>query len=240
MNKLVIVVGASSGIGKEIAKFLSTQGYKVVAIARRAKKLEEISNFGIYTKVFDVVRHNEVKSLFKEIVEEHGKIMSLVYCAGIQNICPLRLLDIDSAKEIFDVNYFAALNFAKNFSSKLFRNSENASMLFISSIAGNKPEPGIVNYSASKSSINNLTRGLARELAPIRVNAIAPGFVITEMTNKFPEIYSKSFIEKLEKHLPLEITSSNDIAIMVGFLISESAKNITGNIINIDGGASVL
>jgi len=239
MNKeIVLVVGASSGIGKQVAIQLAND-YTVIAIARRTAELDKLQEFGIIPEVFDVVKLDSIAQFVKSTAKEFGKIKSLVYCAGVQNVKPLRMLKIDEAKELFDVNYFGALFFAKAFSSKMVYAKNNPSITFISSIAGNKPEEGILNYSASKAAIDNLTKGLAKEIVSIRTNAIAPSFLKTNMTNQFNHIYTNEFIEKVEKDYPLGIGNTKNIANMVEFLISDKASYVTGEIIKVDGGASL-
>jgi len=230
----ILVIGASSGIGFAIAKLLSSN-YRVVTVARREERLKEFENY----HSFDVSNLEDINDFLKTLVQKYGKFNSLIYSAGVQNIKPLKVTKVEEAKKLFDVNYFAPLFFAKSFSSKKIAHPKS-SILFISSIAGFKSEVGILNYSASKSALNNLTQGLAKEIAPIRVNAIAPGFLETEMTEKFSHIYNDVFIEKLEKEYPLGLASVDDVANLAEFLISEKAKYITGDIIKVDGGGVLL
>lgn len=112
-------------------------------------------------------------------------------------------------------------------------------MLFISSIAGEKPEKGIVAYSASKASLNAMIKALAKEVAPVRVNGIAPGFLETEMTKEYEHIYNDEFIEQIKQSYPLGLGSVEDIADVASFLVSSSAKYITGEIIRVDGGGAL-
>ncbi len=234
-DRNVLVVGASSGIGKTIAINLA-KDHKVIAVARRKERLNALGEYGIQPIVFDISHTAEINKFVKGLVNNTGKLLALIYCAGIQDVKPLRVLKVEEAKVMFDVNYFGGLFFAKAFASKLVCARENASILFISSIAGQKPEVGILNYSASKAAIDNLTKGLAKEIAPIRVNAVAPGFLKTEMTEKFNHIYTDEFVSNIEKQYPLGLGSTEDIANTARFLISEQASYITGNIIRVDGG----
>ena len=239
MNKKnVLVIGASSGIGRAISINLS-KDYNIIAIARRKDKLETLKEYGIQPEIFDVTQTEKIGKFVKELINKFGKLASMVYCAGVQSIKPLRMLKVEETKSMFDVNYFGALFFSKAFASKPVHVKENPSIVFISSIAGQKPEVGIINYSASKAAIDNLTKGLAKEIAPIRVNAIAPGFLKTEMTEKFKHIYNDEFISNIEKQYPLGLGEAEDIADMVRFLISEKASYVTGNIIRMDGGGAL-
>jgi len=235
MGEVVMVIGASSGIGREIAISLS-KDKKVIAVARREERLKELQRYGIITKVFDVTKFDEIDMFVKSISKEEDRINSLIYSAGVQNISPIRSLEISEARDLFDVNYFGALSFAKVYSNKLVCSKINPSIVFISSIAGIKPEKGILNYSASKAALNNLTKGLAKEVAPVRVNAVAPGFVETDMTEQFKTIYDKEFKDDIRRKCPLGLGSINDIVGLVAFLVSDKASYITGNIVTVDGG----
>lgn len=237
-DRNVLVVGASSGIGKTIAINLA-KDHKVIAVARREERLNALEEYGIQPVVFDVSHTAEIDKFVKNLVNNTGKLSALIYCAGVQDVKPLRVLKVEEAKIMFDVNFFGGLFFAKSFAYKLVCAKENASIVFISSIAGQRPETGILNYSASKAAIDNLTKGLAKEIAPIRVNAIAPGFFKTEMTEKFNYIYTDEFVSNIEKQYPLGLGSTEDIANMARFLISEQTSYVTGNIIRVDGGGAL-
>ena len=237
-EKKVLVVGASSGIGETIAINLATDN-KVVAVARREEKLNALREYGIEPLVFDVSHLEEIDKFVKKLVDNIGKLSALIYCAGVLDVKPLRVLKVNDAKRMFDINFFGGLFFAKAFASKPVCATENASIIFISSIAGQKPETGLLNYSASKAAVDNLTKGLAKEIAPIRVNAIAPGFLKTEMTEKFNYIYSDEFVANIEKQYPLGLCSTDDVANMARFLISKQADHLTGNIIRVDGGGAL-
>jgi NAD(P)-dependent dehydrogenase (short-subunit alcohol dehydrogenase family) len=220
-----LVIGASSGIGEAVVKKIGG-----VAVARREEKLKQFEKY----EVFDVTKLEEIEGFVKNCVNKYGKFDNLIYCAGIQNIKPLKVTKIDEIIQIFNTNLFAAMIFAKIFYSKKISNS-SASMIFISSIASYKAESGILSYSASKAGLNSFIKGAAKELSPIRVNGIAPGFLQTEMTQKFKYIYNDEFIENLEKNSPAGLVDMEDIVKTIEFLIN--TKHITGEIITIDGGA---
>jgi len=204
-----LTIGASSKIAKELSNLMET-----ISVSRED---------------FDIRNLDKIDLFMKEIVKEYGKLDNLIYIAGIQNIKPLRVMKIEEIKEIFDINFFGAMLFAKSFASKRVSNP-NSSITFISSIAGLEAEKGILAYSASKAALNNLTQGLAKEIAPIRVNAIAPGFMETKMTN----VYGNDFVEEIKNRTPLGLVTPKDIAQTIKFLIE--AKKITGEVIRIDGG----
>ncbi len=234
-----LVVGASSGIGRAIALKLS-KNYQVFAMARREDRLKELKESGITPIPFDVTNLNDIEKTIKALSKEYGKFSTLIYSAGVQNIKPLRVNKISEVEYLYRVNTIAPLFFAKAFASKSVVDKDNyPSMLFISSIAGEKPEKGIVAYSASKASLNAMIKALAKEVAPVRVNGIAPGFLETEMTKEYEHIYNDEFIEQIKQSYPLGLGSVEDIAEVASFLVSSSAKYITGEIIRVDGGGAL-
>jgi len=204
-----LVIGSSSEIAKELSKKMD-----IIAISRED---------------FDIKNLDKIEAFVKDIVKQYGKLDNLIYIAGIQNIKPLRVMKIEEIKEIFDINFFGAMMFAKAFASKRISNP-NSSITFVSSIAGIEPEAGILAYSASKAALNNLIKGLAKEISPIRVNGVAPGFMKTKMT----KVYTDEFVEEMQTKSPLGLVTPKDVADVIEFLISSS--KITGEIIRIDGG----
>ena len=223
MNNLII--GASSGIGEAVVQKIGG-----VAVARREEKLKQF----VRHEVFDISNLDEIETFVKRIAKTHGKFDNLIFCAGVQNIKPLKVMKADEIVQIFSVNLIAAMMFAKAFASKRVSNPD-ASLVFISSIAALKPESGILAYSASKAALNNFIKGAAKELSPIRVNGIAPGFLKTEMTEAFSHIYTDAFIETLEANSPAGLATIDDVVKTVEFLIH--SDHITGEIITVDGGA---
>jgi len=233
----ILIVGASSGIGKETALALKSK-YRVFALARRFDKLKELE--GVEPIEFDVRNLSKIDSLMKNLAKEYGKFKGLIYCAGIQLIKPIRVLKPNEIEEIFKINTIAFLLFAQSFSSKRVCDRDNLpSIVAISSIAANKPEKGIIPYSASKSALNSIIMGLAKELAPIRVNGVAPGFLETEMTKRFSNIYNEEFINRVKEEYPLGLGKLKDISNLIEFLLSKEAKYITGEIIRVDGGGAL-
>jgi len=221
-----LVIGASSGIGEAISQKLDA-----VAVARREEKLKQFDRY----EVFDISKLDEIEKFVKDLVKKYGKFDNLIFCAGVQNIKPLKVMKVDEIIEIFNINLFSAMIFTKAFSSKRVLN-QNGSMIFISSIAGNNPESGILAYSSSKAGLNNFIKGATKEFG-IRVNGIAPGFIKTQMTKKFDNIYTQDFIEDLNQKSINGIANVDDIVKTVEFLIS--SEHISGEIITVDSGISV-
>ena len=207
MNNLVI--GSSSEIAKELSDKMD-----IISISRED---------------FDIKNLDKIDSFVKGVVKKYGKLDNLIYIAGIQKIKPLRVMKIEEIREVFDINFFGAMMFVKAFASKRVSNP-NSSIVFVSSIAGIEAESGILAYSASKAALNNLILGLSKEISPIRVNGVAPGFMRTKMT----QIYTDEFVEEIEKRSPLGFVTPKDVADVIEFLIKN--PKITGEIIRIDGG----
>ncbi len=223
MNNLVI--GASSGIGRRVVERLGG-----IAVARREERLKEFDRY----EVFDVSKLEEIENFVKNVAKKYGKIDNLIFCAGVQNIKPLKVMKIEEIIEIFNINLFSAMVFMKSLKKRVF--NQNGSAIFISSIAGIEPEKGILAYSASKAALNNFIKGASKEYAPIRVNGIAPGFLKTEMTEKFSDVYNEEFIQNLKEKTLLGLVEVDDVVDVVEFLLN--AKKITGEIIRVDGGLS--
>lgn len=242
-----VVTGASSGIGAAIALRLNELGGTVIAVARSEEKLAKIkqsaSNNGRFIITPKDLSHNmdDFPNWFANIADQHGRLSGLVHSAGIQQITPLKAMSLEASKKMFDINFFSAVFLSKAFCHKKVVHPDGGSIVLISSIASIIGESGIVNYSASKGAINSAVRSMAVEFSrqKIRVNSVLPGFVLTEMIDKWSTVYTKEYIEKLDKEYPLGIGKPEDVCDTVCFLLSQSAKWITGQGIVVDGGGSL-
>lgn len=246
MNKLYLITGSSSGIGYAISKSLLEEGNRVIGCSRHpSKKIKGLlsefpENFFFEQK--DLSKDiNELSEWIKNASSKHGRFSGFVHSAGIQNIKPLKYTSHDEVKEIFNVNLFSALAISKGISDKRVVDKK-ASIVFISSIASTKGSAGIVSYSSSKAALNGAMRSLAAELAPqdIRVNSILPGFVDTEMTQKWNKIYNEEYIENISNSYPFGIGAPEDIKDLALFLLDDSKSQwITGSEFEINGGANL-
>lgn len=191
----------------------------------------------VCTKVVDLSNADSINNALKEVVNEVGKLDGFAHIAGIPSIMPLKTIDKASFDKIMSVNTYPALELAKFFSNKRYRN-ENGSIVLISSVYANVGSSANVLYSASKASIQGITKSLAIELAPkgVRVNCIAPGFIQTKMGESINHFFDASHDEYISSLHPLGLGQTKDVANAIIFLLSDKSKWITGSIINVDGG----
>jgi NAD(P)-dependent dehydrogenase (short-subunit alcohol dehydrogenase family) len=233
-----IIVGGSSGIGRELVVHLSKTD-NVSVMARREDKLNELSkdNDNVFALTSDVSSVDSIRNSLQACIEHYGKVDRLIYCAGKQIVKPHRMADIKDFDSLYEVNLRGALFVSKLFSSAKI-SEKTAVFCAISSIAATRPEPGIVGYSAMKAALEAMIKGLAKEVGPRRFVGVAPGWLETEMTAA-QLVYGKSFKETLEKNSPLGLTDIKDVINAVDFLISPRAASITGQILCVDSGSSL-
>lgn len=247
MEKIIyLVTGTSSGIGYAIAQELLSQNYSVVGVSRKItpKVSLLIQDYpSTYThELRDLsIEIDSLPEWVKNLASNYGRFSGLVHSAGIQQILPLRSTNYTTMLNLFNINVFAALFLAKGIADRRCNVGEGTSIVFLSSLASNTGSPGIITYSASKAAINGAMRSMSRELASqkIRVNSVLPGFVETEMTEKWKDVYSAEYIDTMRKNYPLGLGTPEDVASMVIFLLTSKSKWITGCEFNVSGGATL-
>jgi 3-oxoacyl-[acyl-carrier protein] reductase len=241
MNKTALVTGASRGIGRAIALKLAVDGFNVMInyAGNEAKALEvkkECEALGVQAKVFqaNIGNKEEVEALIRATVDEFSTMDILVNNAGItRDNLMLRMSDEDF-DEVIDVNLKGVFYLTKA-ASKLMFKKRSGKIVNITSISGVTGNVGQANYAASKAGVIGLTKTVAKEFAPrgIQVNAVAPGFIQTDMT----DVLDDDLKAKIQETIPLKrLGTPEDIANMVGFLASEKANYITGQVFHVDGG----
>ena len=245
-NKRYLISGASSGIGYQIAFDILSQGGSVVGVSRH--KSDKITSLlerypeNFFFKQKDL--SEDIDGLSKWVIglsKEIGRFSGFVHSAGIQQILPLQTNSYKKMLEVFNLNLFSGLSIAKGIADRRVNIGEGTSVVFLSSIASITGASGLINYSASKASLNGAMRAMAAELAPlkIRVNTVLPGFIETEMIEKWKDVYSEEYIQKIHDTCPLGVGTAKDVSNMVCFLLSEQSNWITGNEFNVDGGNSL-
>ncbi len=239
MEKVVIVTGASRGIGREIARQLARNNMKVIAnynqSEKEAKELkEELEKENIMIDIVkaDITRREEAKKLVQFALQKYNKIDILINNVGISEYKLFTDETDEDWKRIMDTNLYSAFVMSQEVIPNMIHNKVGC-IINISSIWGVTGASLEVLYSTSKAGLNGMTKALAKELGPsnIRVNAIAPGIIQTSMNNKF----SKEELEEIKEEIPLEkIGKTEDIAKCVKWLIEDNYT--TGQIISINGG----
>ena len=241
---VAIVTGASRGIGKACAIRLAKDGYTVVInySSNEAKALEtlnEIKAFGGNGSIYkaNVANRDEVNKMVRDVAKELGSIDVLVNNAGVVRDQFLLMMTEENLNECFDLNVKGYFYMAQACALKMFKKKKGV-IINMSSVSGKYSLPGQSVYGATKGAVNQMTATLAKELAPygIRVNAVAPGFIGTEMLNAIPEDKKEEYLKVIPQH---KLGSTEDIANLVSFLASDQSSYITGQVITIDGGLSL-
>ena len=243
-NKTAIVTGGSRGIGRSICVALAKAGANVVTCyandadgANETIKLCE--EFGVKALAIkaDVANYEDVSAMVAKTKEEFGTIDILVNNAGItKDNLMLKMTEADF-EQVIDTNLKGAFLFTKD-ASKIMLKQRSGRIINISSVVGVMGNAGQVNYAASKAGLIGMTKSVAKELASrgITCNAIAPGFIETDMTAKLPE----NVVDEMMKNIPMKkLGAGEDIANTVLFLASDYASYITGQVICVDGGMAM-
>lgn len=244
----ILVTGASDGIGKAICLLLNSLGANVIGIARNKLKLEQLKKEIEFKEKFHYelkdlsLNIDEIPNFISMISKKYGKLLGLVHSAGTIELLPLKAITEDKLNQIHNLNFKAGVMLSKGFSDKRNNIGENSSIVLLSSIASLLGYKGLLSYSTSKGAVNSLVKSLAVELSQnkIRVNAVSPGHINTELFNQNKEFYSKEFLEELETKYPFGLGEPLYVANLVVFLLSNTSKWITGQNIVIDGGRTLL
>ncbi|PIZ89826.1 MAG: 3-oxoacyl-[acyl-carrier-protein] reductase [Candidatus Nealsonbacteria bacterium CG_4_10_14_0_2_um_filter_35_20] len=235
-DKVVLITGASGGIGKAIAKKFAAAGAEV-ALNDIAPSEEALKSFSqeIGAKYFlaDVSKLEKVEKMVEEIQKEFGRLDVLVNNAGITQDRTLAKMTKEEWQKVIDVNLTGVFNCSKSALPLLIVNQGN--IVNISSLVGQRGNFGQTNYAAAKAGIIGFTKSLAKEVGRlgVRVNAIAPGFIETRLTENLPP----EVTETVKKFTPLgRFGKPEEVANLIFFLASDQANFITGAVVNIDGG----
>ncbi len=240
-GEVALITGASKGIGAQIAKQLALKGIMVLinfssSVEDAAKLQQEIRRQGGECELyqFDVSDFQKTQETVKSIIEKYKRVDYLVNNAGITSDNLLLRMSEEEFDRVININLKGVFNCTKHISRYMIKNKFGV-IINISSVVGLMGNAGQSNYSASKAGLIGFTKSLAKELGSrnVRVNAIAPGFIETEMTEKLNIIQKKSLISSIALK---RLGTTNDVANLVEFLLSEEASYITGEVINISGG----
>ena len=241
MSKVAFITGATRGIGRAIALELAKEGYNIALNYRTENEAlenlkKEISEIGVecYPVQGDVSKAEDSERMTKEIIEHFEQIDVLVNNAGITKDNLILRMKEEEFTDVINVNLLGTFNITKNV-IKYMTKKRYGKIINLSSVVGISGNAGQSNYAASKAGIIGFTKSIAKELASrnITANAVAPGFIQTDMTN----VLKDEIKEAIEGTIPLKrLGTAEDVAKVVKFLASDESSYITGQVINVDGG----
>lgn len=243
-RRIALITGASKGIGSAIALRLAKAGINVAINYKNDLKgatyvKENCQSFGVKAEVYqgDMSLEEDVLRVFDEILKDFKTLDILINNAGITRDNFLIRMTEEEFKDVIDVNLNSAF-WTMKLASKIMTKKRSGNIVNIASIVGLKGNIGQINYSASKAGLIGMTKSLAKELAKrnIRVNAVAPGFIKTNMTDQLKDKVKENIL----KEIPLNrFGNPEDVANMVNFLVSEESEYITGQVLSVDGGMNI-
>ena len=240
-NKVALITGATRGIGKEIALELAANGYDIAVNCRSIQdsleeERKEIEAYGVRCEFVqaDVANFEQCEAMVKETIEKFGEIDILVNNAGITKDGLIMRMKKEDFEAVIDINLTGTFNVTRNVIPYMIK-QKSGRIINLSSVVGVAGNAGQTNYSASKAGVIGFTKSLAKEVASrnILVNAVAPGFIDTDMT----KVLSDSVKEGINAQIPLRrMGTPREVAKVVKFLASDDSSYVTGQVINIDGG----
>ncbi|GBF22666.1 3-oxoacyl-[acyl-carrier protein] reductase [Candidatus Gastranaerophilus sp. (ex Termes propinquus)] len=228
MKKQVLVTGSSRGIGREIALYLESSGYDVVAHYNSTP----ISNLGIRALKFDIQNTKECRQVLEKDIQEHGAYYGVVLNAGIARDNVFPALESDEWFDVLNTNLGGFYNVLKPVVMPMIEKRIKGRIVALSSVSALSGNRGQTNYAASKAGVIGAVKSLSLELAKrgITVNSVAPGLIETDMTKDLP-------LDEIKKHIPMKrIGKPREVASLVNYLMGEDSSYITGQVISVNGG----
>jgi len=242
-GKNIIITGAIQGIGRSTLDYFARNHANVWACAlcateefeEHCKLLSYENNIRVKPIYFDLLDTDQIKSAVKEIMRDKQPVDGLVNIAGMTKDAIFHMVSMDDIRRVFEVNFFSQMLFTQSVTKLMLRNPQKSSVVFVSSISAIDGNVGQLSYASSKAALIGAMKTLSKELASkgIRVNAIAPGVIDTDMNKVVPQ---EVLDEKLNASDLKRIGLPEEVASTLAFLVSDLSTHITGQVIRIDGG----
>lgn len=240
-RRVAVVTGGSRGIGRAVSLALAADGFDIAVVfggneEAAAKTVADLEAVGATAKAYccDVSDSEAVGEVVKQVIADFGSVWALVNDAGITRDGLIARMSDEDFDRVIGVNLKGAFNTMRALARPFIR-QKGGRVVNVSSVVGLMGNAGQANYASSKAGVIGLTKSYARELAArgVTCNAVAPGFIETDMTAKLPE----SVIERYGEQIPLgHLGNPEDVAAVVSFLVSDAAAYVTGEVIRVDGG----
>lgn len=242
-SKIAIVTGGASGLGLATAKKLTENNIQTIIVGRNEEKLADtaksLGSLCSY-KVFDLKKLKDIPKLISDIVAEYGRIDILINNAGINHKQNFTEVTDEEFEQVIQTNLTAVFVLSREVAKEMLKNKSGV-IINISSMAAQYGIPYVIAYTAAKSAIEGMTKAMAVELSPegIRVNCVAPGFIVTKMSSTALDNDPKRKSKVMSRTPMGRLGEPDDIGDAIVYLVSDTAKYITGVILPVDGGNSI-